>query len=93
MPAANWTTHRADPLLQMFERLSSLLDQAGQRQANVQVTFPDAKVAPVDEDRSLFGRISGMLPASVTLKLARKSIQEYSELAGHDLSYRLEWKD
>ena len=92
MPAANWSTHRADPLLQMFERLSTLLDRAGKRQAHVDVTFPSEKVAPVGETRSLFGRASGVLPASVTLKLARKSIQEYSELAGHDLSYRLDWR-
>ena len=91
MPSANWSLHRADPLLQMFERLSGLLDRAGERQAKVGVTFPSAKVAPVGEARSVFGRVTGLLPASVTLKLARKSIQEYSELAGHDLSYRLAW--
>lgn len=93
MPTANWSMHRADPLLQMFERLSVLLDRAGQRQAEVAVTFPDTKVDPVGETPSLFGRVSGLLPASVTLKLARKSIQEYSEQAGHDLSYQLEWNN
>lgn len=91
MPPANWATHRADPLLQMFERLSNLLDRAGKRDANVDVTFPTDKAAPVGEDRTLFGRFSGLLPASVTLKLARKSIQDYSEQAGHDLSYQLVW--
>ena len=93
MPSANWSTHRADPLLQMFERLSKLLDRAGQRQAKVDVTFPTGKVAPIHEPRSFFGRITGLLPASVTLKLAQKSIQDYSKLAGHDLSYKLAWAD
>lgn len=91
MPAANWSMHNADPLLQMFERLSVLLDRAGQRQADVAVTFPGPKQAPVGEERTVLGRIVGMLPASVTLKLARTSIQDYSEQAGHDLAYRLEW--
>ena len=91
MPSANWSLHRADPLLQMFERLSTLLDRAGKRQATVDVMFPSAKVAPVGEERTLFGRVTGALPASVTLKLARKSIQDYSEQAGHDLSYQLTW--
>ncbi len=91
MPAANWSTHRADPLLQMFERLSRLLDRAGQRQAKVEIAFPDARTAPVGEARTLFGRITGLLPAAVTLKLARKSIQKYSEMAGHDLAYQFEW--
>lgn len=91
MPAANWSTHQADPLLQMFHTLSDLLDRVDQRQAQVEVAFPDAKTAPVDETRTIFGRIVGLLPAKVTLKLARKSIQEYSEEAGHDLAYRLDW--
>ena len=91
MPSANWSTHRADPLLQMFERLSSLLDRAGKRQAQVEVAFPESKTAPVGEARTLFGRIVGLLPATVMLKLARKSIQEYSEKAGHDLAYQLDW--
>ena len=90
-PTANWSTHRSDPLLQMFEKLSSLLDRAGQRQAQVDVTFPAVKTAAVGEDRSLFGKFSGMLPPALKLGLARKSIQQYSALAGHSLDYELEW--
>jgi hypothetical protein len=93
MPPANWSAHRADPLMQMFETLSSLLDRAGQRQARVEVTFPPSRTSPVGETRTLFGRVSGLLPAAVTLKLARKSIQDYSDQAGHDLGYRLDWAD
>lgn len=90
-PAANWSTHRADPLLQMFEKLSNLLDRAGQRQARVEVKFPSGKTAPIGEDRTLFGKLSGMLPPAFKLTLARKSIQRYSALAGHSLAYKLEW--
>ena len=92
VPAANWATHRSDPLLQMFERLSVLLDRAGERRAQVQVSFPAGKAAPVAEERTLFGRVTSFLPPSVTLKLAKKSIRQYSDLAGHDLAYRLEWR-
>ncbi len=92
VPAANWSTHRSDPLLQMFARLSHLLDRAGERRAQVDVSFPTSRHAPVGEERTFFGKVTGLLPASVTLKLAKKSIREYSKLAGHDLSYRLEWK-
>ena len=92
MPSANWSTHQADPLLQMFGRLSDLLDRAGQRQAQVELALPDAKSAPVGENRTLFGRLMDRLPAAITLKLARKSVQKYSNLAGHDLSYRLVWE-
>ncbi len=91
MPSANWSAQRADPLMQMFERLSAFLDRANKREAIVEVDFPAANGAPVREARTMFGRITGLLPASVTLKLAQKSIQEYSEMAGHDLSYSLDW--
>ena len=91
VPAANWSTHQSDPLLQMFARLSGLLDRAGERRAQVEVSFPTSKSAPVGEQRTMFGRVTGLLPSSVTLKLAKKSIREYSRLAGHDLAYRLEW--
>ena len=91
VPVANWSTHKADPLLQMFARLSRLLDRADQRRAQVQVSFPETKSAPVGEQRTVFGRVTGLLPSSVTLKFAKKSIREYSRRAGHDLSYRLEW--
>lgn len=92
VPAANWSAHRADPLLQMFQRLSDLLDRADRRQAHVDVTFPDSSAAPVDEERTLFGRVTGVLPASITRKLAKKSIVDYSDRAGHDLSYRIDWR-
>jgi hypothetical protein len=94
MPSANWSTHRSDPLLQMFERLSSLLDRAGQRQAKVEVRFPDTSTAPVGETQTLFGRFSGLLlTPALKLALARKSIQRYSEQCGHSLSYQLIWAD
>ncbi|MEM7091761.1 MAG: hypothetical protein AAF567_02065 [Actinomycetota bacterium] len=91
MPAANWGTHRADPLMQMFETLSNLLDRAGQRQARVEVAFPEGSAKPIGEARTIVGRVSGLLPPEITLKLARKSIREYSELAGHDLGFELVW--
>ena len=50
------------------------------------------RVTSVAQARTLFGRLTGLLPAAVTLKLARKSIRDYSESAGHDLSYQLTWQ-
>lgn len=91
MPAANWGTHRADPLLQMFERVSQLLDSAGKREAQVTVVFPGDKTTARRESQTLFGRLTGLLPASTTLALAKKSIQDYSARAGHNLAYRIDW--
>ncbi len=91
MPAANWAAHGSDPLLTQFRALSDFLDRAGQRQARVEVSFPDSRKKPVGEVQSVIGRVSDSIPSSVKLSLARKSIREYSQRIGHSLDYRLEW--
>ncbi len=91
MPSANWASHQGDPLIQMFSRLSGLLDRAGQRQAQVQVSFPTSKRPSVGEAKTPLGRVVGLLPPALTMKLTKKSINEASAAVGHDLSYRLNW--
>ncbi|MEL6183267.1 MAG: hypothetical protein AAFU79_01490 [Myxococcota bacterium] len=93
MPAANWATHASDPLLLQFRELSELLDAAGERQAKVEVSFPEAhKAKPVGESVTMAGRISAAIPMKVKKQLARKSIREYSAKAGHSLDYTLKWR-
>lgn len=91
MPAANWGLRRNDPLLLQFQQLSTFLDRANLRQATVDVTFPTGPVPAVGESPTLVGRLSGALPASLTLKLAKKTIRQYSAEIGHQLDYRLKW--
>lgn len=92
MPSANWGFRRNDPLLLQFQALSTFLDRAGQRRARVEVSFPEAATPAVGERPTLVGRLSGALPSSLTLKLARKTIREYSSQIGHHLDYRLQWR-
>lgn len=92
MPSANWGARRNDPLLLQFQAVSTFLDRAGQRRAKVDVAFPTTASPAVGEQPSLVGRIANALPASLTLKLAKKTIREYSSQIGHRLDYRLEWK-
>jgi hypothetical protein len=92
MPSANWGLRRNDPLLLQFQQLSTFLDRANRRQATVDVTFPTEATPPVGESPTLVGRISGALPASVTLKLAKKTIRQYSNEIGHQLDYKLQWR-
>ena len=92
MPAANWWMRRNDPLMLQFRELSVFLDRAGQRRARVEVTFPTTPTAAVGEKPTLVGRLSGALPTALTLKLARKTIRQYSDAIGHSLDYRLVWR-
>lgn len=91
MPSANWWMRRNDPLMLMFRQLSTFLDQAGQRRAHVDVVFPAIPKAPLGEEPTIVGRLSSALPASLTLKLAQKTIRGYSDKIGHNLGYRLVW--
>ena len=92
MPAANWGARRGDPLMMQFEQLSTFLDRAGQRRAKVEVRFPEASARPVGERATWVGSIANLLPSSVTLRMARKTIRAYSAQIGHSLDYRLEWR-
>ncbi|MFK7992211.1 MAG: hypothetical protein AB8I08_39695 [Sandaracinaceae bacterium] len=92
MPAANWAARRADPLLQQFKQLSDFLDQAGERRATVDVTFPSAPALPVGERPTLVGTLSSLLPPTLTMRLAKKTIRRYSGDIGHSLDYRLVWR-
>jgi hypothetical protein len=92
MPSANWWMRRNDPLLLMFRELSTFLDKAGQRRAHVDVAFPSTPKPVIGEEPTLVGRLSGFLPASLTMKLARKTIRGYSDKIGHNLDYRLVWR-
>lgn len=92
MPAANWGARKADPLLLQFKELSAFLDAAGRREARVDVTFPEALALPVGERPTVVSTVAGLLPASLTLKLARKTIRRYSEQCGHSLAYRIDWR-
>jgi hypothetical protein len=92
MPSANWWLRRNDPLLLMFQELSTFLDKAGQRRARVAVQFPQSPAPAIGEEPTVVGRLSGLLPAPLTQKLARKTIREYSGKIGHNLGYRLVWR-
>jgi hypothetical protein len=91
MPPANWGARRADPLMLQFRELSRFLDLAGRREARVEVAFPERMARPVGERPTVVSTVAGLLPPSLTLKLARKSIRAYSAAIGHSLDYRLEW--
>ncbi|MEL6345219.1 MAG: hypothetical protein AAFV53_19085 [Myxococcota bacterium] len=92
MPTANWGARRADPLLLQFQQLSTFLDRAGQRRARVAVSFPEVPARPVGERPTLVSSVANLMPPSLTMKLARKSIRTYSARIGHSLDYQLEWR-
>jgi len=56
------------------------------------VDFPDGPALPVGERPTVVSTVAGMLPARLTLKLARKSIRKYSDAIGHSLDYELRWR-
>ena len=92
MPAANWSTHQADPLLQMFERLSSLLDRAGQRQAQVEVVVPRRQRPPrLAKPAHCSAGSPACYPQRSRSSLPANPSRNTLTKAGHDLAYQLDW--
>ena len=93
LPVANWQTHFSDPLLQIFIQLSDFLDTMGQRQAKVDFPKPlEAFQKPVQENLSVGSRLSNLVPVKLKMKLATKSIRQFSTDIGHSLHFELLWK-
>ncbi|MBX2814029.1 MAG: hypothetical protein KTR25_19600 [Myxococcales bacterium] len=92
MPVANWSRHQSDPLIQQFRELSNFLDQAEQRRAIVDVSFPQAGIPALGESQTIVGRLSDAIPSAAKKSLARKTIQHYSQMVGHSLSFKLEFR-
>jgi hypothetical protein len=93
LPAANWTCHSSDPVIQSFVALSSFLDKTGKREAKVDFQIPAAAQPREGETLSLGGRFSALVPAPVKRKLAAKSIRKFSARIGHSLDFGLEWAE
>jgi len=92
LPAANWGSHRADPLIQFFKIVSDFLDRSGKREAKVDFQLPGGKSEVIGESRTLGGKFSAIIPSIVKKKLAAKSVRKFSDRIGHSLDYQLEWK-
>jgi hypothetical protein len=92
LPAANWVSHRADPLIQFFQDVYDFLERAGKRQAKVDFNLMSGSSDPVGEERTLGGKFSALIPPIVKRKLAAKSVRQFSDKIGHSLDYQIEWK-
>ncbi len=93
LPVANWQTHRSDPLLQIFIQLSEFLDAVGQRQAQVEFPIPkDGFEKPVQEKLSIGSHLSNWVPIGLKMKLATKSIRQFSARIDHSLDFELLWE-
>lgn len=91
LPVANWGAYNADPLIQQLDFLSTFLDRAGKRMANVRFEKPTWTNKVVGETQTTVSKLSMFLPTLVTRKMAAKAIKQFSAKIGHDLSYRLVW--
>jgi hypothetical protein len=91
LPAANWTTHQNDTSFILFRDLYELLEKAGQLRATVGYTPATGPKTRTGENPSLMGRVSALIPVSVSEKMAERSIRNFSAAIDHSLDFSLSY--
>ncbi|MCB9780193.1 MAG: hypothetical protein H6742_16620 [Alphaproteobacteria bacterium] len=91
LPVANWVAWSNDTSFIVFRDLYDLLERAGKREALVEYHPPAGPHQLQGEDLPLPGRLTSRIPVGLSEKMAARSVRTFSERAGHDISYAIDW--
>ena len=94
LPPASWKRTSGTYFFNIFVQLQSILARAGQLRARVGYD-------PAEQQPLVDGAIPNtwrhylieLLPTTIVINLAAKTIAKYSAQVGHSLAYTLEWSD
>ncbi len=91
LPVANWSVYQNDPLFILFQDLYDLLGRSGKREAIVGYTPATGSRRFEGEPQGLGAWLTHLIPATVSERMAAKSVTCFSERIGHSLDYRIVW--
>lgn len=91
LPVANWAAHQNDTAFILFRDLLDLLDRAGKRTFAMDYQPPTGPPRLQGERIGVGGRLTTLLPVSVSEKMAAKSVRRFSERCGHSMEFTLDW--
>ncbi|MBK6575745.1 MAG: hypothetical protein IPG17_06045 [Sandaracinaceae bacterium] len=89
LPVANWAMHQNDTAFILFRDLYDLLERAGKKGARLRYTPASGPRQLVGETQGLGGRLTTLIPVSLSEKMAAGSVQKFSKRIGHSLEYKL----
>ena len=91
LPVANWPLYANDTAFILFRDLYELLEQAGRRAAKLEYTPAHGRRSLDGEKPSLGGLLTTLIPASLSEKMAARSVRAFSTRIGHSMDYSLIW--
>lgn len=91
LPVANWSAHQNDTAFILFRDLLDLLDRAGKRTFAMDYQAPKGLPRLESERIGVGGRLTTLIPVSVSEKMAAKSVRRFSEQCGHTMDFTLDW--
>jgi hypothetical protein len=91
LPVSNWAAHQNVPSFIVFRELFALMEQNGKRAFKLNYTPASGPSKLVDEEAGLGAWLATKIPVGVSRKMTAKSLRRFSERAGHDISYSIQW--
>ena len=89
LPVANWAMHQNDTAFILFRDLYDLLVRAGKKGARLPYTPASGPPRLVGEEQGIGGRLTTLIPVSLSEKMAAGSVRKFSQRIGHSLDYKL----
>jgi hypothetical protein len=83
--------HQNDTSFILFRDLYDLLSLAGKREAIVGYAASSGQRKPEGEPLGLGEWLTTLIPASVSERMAARSVTRFSARIGHSLDYQITW--
>ncbi|MEO6952499.1 MAG: hypothetical protein ABI321_11845 [Polyangia bacterium] len=91
LPVANWPRYANDSAFILFRDLYDLLERSGNKATELAYTPPHGSRALDREEQGLGGRLTTLIPVSLSEKMAARAVRGFSERIGHGIDYSLAW--
>jgi len=91
LPVSNWAAHQGVPSFIVFRDLHALMESADKRAFPLHYKQADGPRGLTNEDTSFAGWLTTRVPVGVQERMAAKSVRRFSERAGHDIGYTIDW--
>lgn len=92
LPVSNWAAHQNVPSFIIFRELYALMEANQKRAFKLAYTPASGPAKLVDESAGLGAWLTTKIPVGISRKMTAKSLRRFSERAGHDISYSIEWR-
>merc|ERR1712151_1048242 len=91
LPAACWAAQVTEPLFGTFVELVTFLRQTDKLAARINFDHPSGEKTMEGQPLTLGSYVYRFMPDTVSRKIQKKAIRQFSDEIGHSLEYELKW--